>query len=208
MRVISGLSVDSGVIGRAVGLFAATNIDDMVVLALFFAHGAGHRGSTVRIALGQYLGFVGILAVAVAGAFGATLLPESAIPYLGLLPLALGLRAAWRVWHDRGTRDDDNGDLKTVGGPKVTEVAAVTFANGGDNIGAYVPVFATAGVERMTAYVVVFLILVAGWVFVARFFATRPLTAKALARWGHLLLPVVLIGIGLIILTEGGAFGL
>ncbi|MET9388226.1 cadmium resistance transporter [Streptomyces sp. NPDC002928] len=60
----------------------------------------------------------------------------------------------------------------------------------------------------MSVYVVVFLILVAVWVVAGRYFATRPVIAKALARWGHILLPVVLIGIGLLILIEGGAFGL
>ena len=55
---------------------------------------------------------------------------------------------------------------------------------------------------------VVFLILVAVWVAAGRLFATRPLIAKALSRWGHVLLPVVLIGLGALILAEGGAFGL
>jgi cadmium resistance protein CadD (predicted permease) len=32
--------------------------------------------------------------------------------------------------------------------------------------------------------------------------------AQVLTGWGHLILPVVLIAIGLIILIEGGAFGL
>jgi hypothetical protein len=41
-----------------------------------------------------------------------------------------------------------------------------------------------------------------------RFFATRPVIAKALSRCGHILLPVVLIGIGLFVLIEGNAFGL
>ena len=35
-------------------------------------------------------------------------------------------------------------------------IAAVTLANGGDNIGVYVPVFAVAGASGMTVYVVVF----------------------------------------------------
>jgi cadmium resistance protein CadD (predicted permease) len=60
----------------------------------------------------------------------------------------------------------------------------------------------------MITYVVVFLILVAVWCAAGRFFATRPPVARTLARWGHIILPVVLIGIGLIILIEGGAFGL
>jgi hypothetical protein len=32
--------------------------------------------------------------------------------------------------------------------------------------------------------------------------------AKALDRWGHIVLPVVLVAIGLFILIEGGAFAL
>jgi cadmium resistance protein CadD (predicted permease) len=201
-----GLAVDPSVIGRAAGLFAVTNIDDIVVLALFFAQGAGRRGAVRNVAIGQYLGFLALLAVAVAAAFGATLLPESAIPYLGLLPLALGIRAAVRAWRHR--HDPDEEREAGGSGPTALEVAAVTVANGGDNIGVYVPVFATAGVAGMAVYVVVFLVLVAVWLVAGRFFATRPVVAKALSRWGHVLLPVVLIGIGLLILVEGGAFGL
>ncbi|MFG2857667.1 cadmium resistance transporter [Streptomyces mirabilis] len=196
-----------GIIGQAAGLFAVTNIDDILILALFFAQGAGHRGSTRRIVLGQYLGFAAILAVAVAAAFGATFLPEAAIPYLGLLPLALGLKAAWQAWKDHREGDGGEEEQAKEGGPSALEVAAVTFANGGDNIGVYVPVFATAGIGGMGVYAVVFLVLVAVWCFAGRFFATRPVVAKALARWGHILLPLVLIAIGLLILIEGGAFG-
>ncbi|MFJ5548608.1 cadmium resistance transporter [Streptomyces sp. NPDC093225] len=201
--------MDLGIIGQAAGLFAVTNIDDILILALFFAQGAGHPGSTRRIVLGQYLGFAAILAVAVAAAFGATFLPESAIHYLGLLPLALGLKAAWQAWKDHrdGARDEEAEQTKERG-PRPLEVAAVTFANGGDNIGVYVPVFATAGVGGMSVYAAVFLVLVAVWCFAGKFFATRPVIAKALARWGHILLPLVLIAIGLGILIEGGAFGL
>jgi cadmium resistance protein CadD (predicted permease) len=50
--------------------------------------------------------------------------------------------------------------------------------------------------------------LVAIWCVAGRFFATRPLVARGLSRWGHILLPIVLIGIGLVILIEGHAFGL
>jgi cadmium resistance protein CadD (predicted permease) len=193
------------VLGPAAVLFAVTNVDDIVILALFFAQGAGRPGTTRAIAAGQYLGFAALVAVAVAAAFGATFLPGGVIPYLGLLPLALGIRAAVRAWRSRGDDDEDGGG---PGRPTVLAVAAVTFANGGDNIGVYVPVFATAGVTDMIAYVVVFLILVAVWVAAGRWFATRPLVARALSRSGHVLLPIVLIGLGLLILIEGGAFGL
>jgi cadmium resistance protein CadD (predicted permease) len=191
---------------QAIGLFIATNIDDIIVLSLFFARGAGRPGTTTRILAGQYLGFAGILGAAVLVALGAgAFLPEEAIPYFGLIPLALGLWAAWQAW-----RDDDDDDEAKVAGKSVAvwTVAAVTFANGGDNIGVYVPVFLSVGPAATIAYCVVFLILVAGLVLAARFVATRPGIDEVLERWEHILFPLVLIGLGLVILYSGGAFGL
>lgn len=190
--------MDAGIIGRAVGLFAVTNIDDILILALFFAQGAGHRHTLRNVAAGQYLGFVALLAAAVAAAFGATFLPDAAVPYLGVLPLALGVKAAVEAYRHR--HDDEDEASARRGPPGIVEVASVTVANGGDNIGVYVPVFATAGTGGMIGYAVVFLLLVAVWVAAGRFFATRPVIARALSRWGHVLLPVVLIGLGLVIL--------
>jgi cadmium resistance protein CadD (predicted permease) len=79
----------------------------------------------------------------------------------------------------------------------------VTFANGGDNIGVYVPVFAVAGVGGMVGYVAVFLVGVAVLCAVGWFLAGRPVVARVLSRWGHVILPVVLVGIGLAILLGG-----
>lgn len=191
---------------QAIGLFIATNIDDIIVLSLFFARGAGRSGTTAKIIAGQYLGFGAILATAVIVALGArSFLPESFIPYFGLIPLALGLRAAWQSW--RGKDDDD--DEQVTGKPiSVMTVAAVTFANGGDNIGVYVPIFVTVGAVGIIAYSGVFLLLVAGLVLVARYVATRKPIAATLERWEHVLFPLALIGLGTFILVEGGAFGL
>ncbi|SQD96351.1 MULTISPECIES: cadmium resistance transporter [unclassified Parafrankia] len=220
--------MNPGAVGQAIGLFAVTNIDDVLVLALFFARGAGDRRAVPRIVAGQYVGFVGIVAVAVAAASGAALLPESAIAYLGLLPLALGLRAARRSLAERGDRaaattgdpagpgpdpDDEAGSEEqdrdaSRRGPAALEVAAVTFANGGDNLGVYVPVFTAVGAGGTAVHAVVFLVLVAVWCAAGWFLATRPPVARALSRWGHVLLPLALVAIGLTILVEGGAFGL
>ncbi|WP_181776662.1 cadmium resistance transporter [Amycolatopsis pittospori] len=183
-----------GLVGQATGMFAVTNVDDLVLLALYFGRATG-RGGVAKVVAGQYLGFAAILAVSIVGALGAGLLPDAVLPWLGLVPLLLGLRAAWRVWRERGTED-----AEPEVGAGVLAVAGVTFANGGDNIGVYVPVFANTGTGGLIVYVVVFLALVAVWCAAGRYFATRPVIARALARWGHLLLPVVLVGIGLLIL--------
>jgi cadmium resistance protein CadD (predicted permease) len=201
--------VTLGLLGQAAGMFAVTNIDDLLVLAVFFGQAAGSGGGAWRVVIGQYLGFAGILAAAIVGALGAGLLPDKAIPYLGLLPLALGIRAAVTAWREHRTGDsDDDASEGHSAGPGVLQVAAVTFANGGDNIGVYVPVFTVAGLAAMSIYAVVFLIGVGLWCAAGWYLGTRPVIARTLSRWGHIILPVVLIGIGTLILVEGGAFGL
>ncbi|ATE58247.1 cadmium resistance transporter [Actinosynnema pretiosum] len=185
-------------------MFAVTNIDDLLLLAVCFGQARGDRRAALRVAAGQYLGFLAIVAVAVVGALGAGLLPGAVVPYLGLLPLALGVRAALAAWRGRGA----DGEAEVATGAGVAQVAAVTFANGGDNIGVYVPAFAVAGVAGMLGHVAVFLVGVAVWLAAGWFLASRPVVARFLARWGHVVLPVVLITIGLVILVEGGAFGL
>ena len=188
---------------QAIGLFLVTNIDDIIVLSLFFARGAGQRGTTTRIVVGQYVGFGGILLASVAVTFGAGLfLPDGAIPYFGLIPLLLGGYAAWQTWRND---DDDRVDDRPI---SALAVAAVTFANGGDNIGVYVPVFLAVGTGALVAYCVVFLALVVALVLAAKFVATRKPIAEVLERWEHILFPLVLIVLGLVILIEGGAFGL
>ena len=192
---------------QAIGLFATTNIDDIIVLSLFFARGAGQSGTTARILADQYLGFAGILVAAILVTTGAgAFLPPAAIPYFGLIPLGLGLWAAWQAW--RGDGDDD--DEAKVAGKKVGvgAVAGVTFANGGDNIGVYTPVFLSVEPLAVVAYCVIFLALVAILVALARFVATRPPIAEVLERFEHILFPIVLIGLGIVILVSGGAFGL
>ncbi|MFI1917999.1 cadmium resistance transporter [Nocardia sp. NPDC020380] len=82
-------------------------------------------------------------------------------------------------------------------------VAGVTFANGSDNIGVYAPLLAVATAGAMFVYTAVFLVGVAVWCAAGKYFASHRLIAKALARWGHIVLPVALIAIGLAILFGG-----
>lgn len=148
-----------GLLVQAVGMFVVTNIDDMLVLALFFGQAGDSRAAVIHVVAGQYLGFAAILGASTVGALGAGLLPESTIAYLGVLPLLLGVRAAWSTW--RRHRDGDPVREPDAGSPSgsasVWQVATDTLANGGDNVGVYVPVFAVAGVAGMTVYAGVFL---------------------------------------------------
>jgi cadmium resistance protein CadD (predicted permease) len=187
---------------QAVVLFAVTNIDDVVVLSLFFGRASGVTGSTRRIVAGQYLGFVVILAVSLAGAFGAGQLSDRTVACLGLVPVAIGLWSAYSAWRERGTDDTPSPRALTT-----WTVTAVTVANGGDNIGVYVPAFASRSVAELAGIAVVFLVLVTGLCLAGRAVAQHHLVAAAMRRWGHIVYPVALIAVGLAVLVSGGALG-
>ena len=84
-------------------------------------------------------------------------------------------------------------------------VAAVTFANGGDNLGIYTPLFAGSSLIRLGIFLVVFFALVGGWCYAGFLLSRRPIIAEICSRYGRLLVPFVLVGLGVYILIESGA---
>jgi hypothetical protein len=71
--------MNPGLIGQAIALFALTNIDDIIVLAVFFGQ-ATSRSGRLRVVLGQYIGFAGILLAAVVGTLGQDFSPRRPSP--------------------------------------------------------------------------------------------------------------------------------
>ena len=71
---------------------------------------------------------------AVVGTLGAGLLPEEAIPYLGLLPLFLGLRAAWKLWlecRDNAAGVEARSETQDTEPEGITHLQFAAAANGG-----------------------------------------------------------------------------
>ena len=186
---------------QAVVLFATTNIDHLVILSMWFARGHGRPGTTRRILAGQYLGSGAIIILTLALAAGINLvLPVEALRWLGLIPLIIGLKAAWQAWKSRG-EDEDDDELIQGKLTSVLSVAAVTFANSGDEAAVYLPVFSVSQPWQLAVYVVVFLLLAAVVVFLAKYITSRKAIAEYLEKWESILFPVVLIALGLLILV-------
>jgi cadmium resistance protein CadD (predicted permease) len=81
-------------------------------------------------------------------------------------------------------------------------VAAMTFSNGGDNIGVYTPLFAKYhAASQITALAVVFMAMTAVWCITAYYLVNHPLVASTIRRIGYKIFPFVLIGLGVYILT-------
>ncbi|MEL7660212.1 cadmium resistance transporter [Acetobacterium wieringae] len=84
------------------------------------------------------------------------------------------------------------------------KVASVTIANGGDNIGIYVPLFIGMGITAMLLTVLIFGLLTALWCLISLKLATHPVIRKSMEAYQHILVPVVFIGLGIFILLKNG----
>ncbi len=183
--------------------FASTNVDDIFVLLGFFADPAFRARQVV---LGQYLGIGTLVAVSLVCSLIALVIPPAYIGLLGLLPIGIGVKKLWEA--RRGPEDDAEGAPPAPGTHKILSVAAVTVANGGDNIGVYVPMFATQTLDETLVLLAVFAAMTALWCLVAHALVSHRALGAPIRRYGHLLLPWVLIGIGIAILLENDTLAL
>lgn len=155
-----------GDVSGATAVFAATNLDDIVVLTvLFVAARSTGRPRPWQIVTGQYLGIAALVAAALVVAAGLLVVPDPWTGLLGLLPIALGVRALL-------ARTDDDTPPAVVGG--LLGVAGVTVANGADNIAVYVPVFRSLDPATGLVYLLVFALLVAVWCGAAALLGGHP----------------------------------
>lgn len=193
---------------QALVLFVATNIDHLALLTLWFVHGQNRPGTTARICAGQYVGFGVILAVTIVlSAISGLVIPQEYLRFLGLIPLALGVKAAIGEIRERvGSRDceeEDEGEAQLKGKKvSVGAVALVTMANGGDEIAAYLPVFALSTWWQIILFSAVFLVLAGVLLALARFITGRMGLAELLERFEAIIFPSVLILLGVLILAD------
>ena len=83
----------------------------------------------------------------------------------------------------------------------------MTFSNGGDNIGVYTPPFAKYNtIGEITVLAAIFMAMTGVWCIAAYCLVNNPLVASNIRHVGHTVLPFVLIGLGVYILTESFAF--
>ena len=92
--------------------------------------------------------------------------------------------------------------------PQTYKVAAVTVANGGDNISIYIPLFAGHDLASLGVILSIFFVMVGVWCAIAYFLSRQPTIAYILSRYGKAVVPFVLIGLGLFIIYERGTFTL
>lgn len=192
-------SIPAAIVTGAI-TFAATNIDDIFVLMLFFSQ-TNQNFRAGHIIVGQYLGFTALVLISLVGFLGGLIIPPEWIGLLGLLPIIIGVRH----WLKRNKSETDEAEAnvsKANSWAAISSVAAVTFANGGDNIGIYTPLFASSDSFSLVITLLVFYLLLGVWCYAGYVIIRHPLVARVLSGYAHYIVPFVLIGLGIYILLE------
>lgn len=213
----------------AIVTFFSTNVDDLMVLTLLFAQ-INNDMKKHHIVIGQYLGLGALIVISLAGAFGFSVISAEALAYLGLIPICLGIKVFWnnrkgahhaeigthnveksshhieKVTHDIEVSEKNKLKyrLQHFINPSIALVFGITVANGGDNLGIYIPIFANLNVLDLLITLVIFQLLIGLWCYAAFKLASLPLVQKRIEAYKSVLVPLVFIGLGLYILTKNG----
>jgi cadmium resistance protein CadD (predicted permease) len=193
-----------GLIAIGVSAFAATNIDDIFVLMLFFSS----LSYPIRhIILGQYLGIGLLIGISTVGSLISLVVPTYVIGLMGIAPIAVGVKHLIEKRIKGTTSRHVVEDKKNRAYLSFLSVAAVTFSNGGDNIGVYVPLFSKYNaIGEVILLTSVFLAMTAVWCASAHYFVNHPIVASRIRHIGNIVLPFVLIGLGIYILMDSFLF--
>ena len=184
------MSAIAAILAASVTTFAATNLDDILLLTLLFAR----RVPTRTVVAGQYLGFAAIIVLSCLGLLLTLAIPHQWMRALGVIPLLLGLKQLVLLF-----KKHDEEEL-TAHRQSLISIALVTLSNGADNVSVYIPFFS---VNRNNLWLILtsYAVLVALWCMVGKWLGNRSASLGAVDRVGHLLVPFIYIGLGIYILA-------
>jgi cadmium resistance protein CadD (predicted permease) len=230
-------------IATAIVTFAITNLDDFLVLIVYFARARTEEGrSSVYVCIGQFLGFSALLAISMLGmVFGAFLRYEY-ISLMGFIPILFALKLFYELYiedksdsdeaiqaeststasagfesayqNDTGSKnvsDEETGSSNKINStagcfPEILELAALTMANGSDNVAIYMPLFASASPAVNVINIIVFYCMLTLWCLVSFCLVGRPEVSSFLHHYGKFLVPFCLVGLGVYILSSSVIF--
>ncbi len=198
---------------------------------MIFFSGVNNDMKTRHVVIGQYLGMGALIIISIIGALGVSVIPHEYVGLLGLAPIYLGIKEYVNYKRESETEKNiENEECKAIEknnleeitdtqiGEKETssnrfinsgviKVFSVTFANGGDNIGIYIPIFAKMDLLSIIVTIVIFMILVAIWCFIALRISKHHLVQRGIEKYKHIFVPIIFIVLGIFILIDSGSLG-
>ena len=187
-------------IGIGISAFVATNMDDIFVLMLFFSTLNFRKGQVV---IGQYFGIGLLVLISTLGSLLALVVPQYIIGLLGLVPISIGIIRLIQLRKKNNSISEKTSQISRWSHLPILTVGAVTFSNGGDNIGIYTPLFAKYSLAGEVIFIsLIFMIMTGFWCVAAYYLVRHPLIASRIKKTGHIIFPCVLIGLGIYILVS------
>lgn len=191
----------------ALAVFVSTSIDYVIILTIIFAQ-ARTRKSTGHIVGGLYLGTAFLVTVSLVAAFALNYVPEEwMIGFLGFIPLFLGIRVAIKGGKEEEESEEDE-IVEKLESRKSTQlfwtIALITIASGGDNLGIYIPYFATLSGSDIAVVLTIFAISTAVLCFLGKTLSAIPFISKTLEKYERMIVPIVYIALGIFIMLESG----
>ena len=154
----------AGVIVSAVVSFAATNFDEIFILAVFFSRCESHREER-DISIGHFLGMAILTGLSVLASIGWRLLPPQYTHLLGIFPIVFAVLELIKVIrgriHPELVHHNVNSVLPDIG--IALQIMMISLVHGLDNIGIYAALFVRYDTPYILVTVLVFAIMVEVW---------------------------------------------
>ncbi|OQQ79005.1 CadD family cadmium resistance transporter [Ligilactobacillus salivarius] len=189
----------------AIGVYISTSIDYLIILIILFAQLSQNKQKW-HIYAGQYLGTGLLVGVSLVAAYVVNFVPEAwMVGLLGLIPIYLGIRFAIV---GEGEEEEEEEITERLEQSKANQlfwtVTLLTISSGGDNLGIYIPYFASLDWAQTLVALLVFAIGVLIFCELSRVLSSIPLISETIEKYKRIIVPLVFILLGLYIMYESG----
>ncbi|MFS9365652.1 CadD family cadmium resistance transporter [Streptococcus oralis subsp. tigurinus] len=191
----------------AIGVYISTSIDYLIILIILiilFAQLSQNKQKW-HIYAGQYLGTGLLVGASLVAAYVVNFVPEEwMVGLLGLIPIYLGIRFAIV---GEGEEEEEE-IIERLEQSKANQlfwtVTLLTIASGGDNLGIYIPYFASLDWSQTLVALLVFVIGIIIFCEISRMLSSIPLIFETIEKYERIIVPIVFILLGLYIMYENG----
>ncbi|MFS5547742.1 CadD family cadmium resistance transporter [Streptococcus agalactiae] len=189
----------------AIGVYISTSINYLIVLIILFAQLSQNKQKW-HIYAGQYLGTGLLVGASLVAAYVVNFVPEAwMVGLLGLIPIYLGIRFAIV---GEGEEEEEEEIIERLEQSKANQlfwtVTLLTIASGGDNLGIYIPYFASLDWSQTLVVLLVFAIGIIIFCELSRVLSSIPLISETIEKYQRIIVPLVFIPLGLYIMYESG----
>ncbi|HEV1942322.1 TPA: CadD family cadmium resistance transporter [Streptococcus pneumoniae] len=189
----------------AIGVYISTSIDYLIILIILFAQLSQNKQKW-HIYAGQYLGTGLLVGASLVAAYVVNFVPEEwMVGLLGLIPIYLGIRFAIL---GEDAEEEEEEIIERLEQSKENQlfwtVTLLTIASGGDNLGIYIPYFASLDWSQTLVALLVFVIGIIIFCEISRVLSSIPLIFETIEKYERIIVPLVFILLGLYIMYENG----